>query len=233
MPTRPDRSPGAQAFPNAFTDAYENAREEVQALVPADARRILDIGCSSGALGAALKARQGAEVVGVEFDPELAAKAAQRLDRVVVADLDVFAARDDLEAELGRFDCLIAADVLEHLRDPWQVLARLVGLLDGGAPVIVSLPNVRYWETFWMLGRHGTFPRSPMGLFDRTHLRWFTLYDAIGLLDQAGVEHEVVDRRMRFGRHHNPKRDRRIEFLKKTPLKSFFTYQMVLRGHRR
>ena len=56
--------------------AYENPRPEVQELVPHGARRILDLGCSSGALGAALTARQGAEVVGIEIDAGYAADAA-------------------------------------------------------------------------------------------------------------------------------------------------------------
>src|SRR5258706_12918250 len=99
--------------------AYENPRPDVQALVPPGARRILDLGCSSGAVGAALKARQGAEGVGLELDPGYAADAALRLDRVVRGDLEEMAAREDLAADLGRFDCPVAGDVPEHLRGPW------------------------------------------------------------------------------------------------------------------
>ncbi|MEA2272887.1 MAG: hypothetical protein QOI98_1595, partial [Solirubrobacteraceae bacterium] len=80
--------------------SYENPRLPVQALVPRDARRILDLGCSSGALGEALKARQPAEVVGVELEPDYAADAERRLDRVIVADVEELARRGDLEAEL-------------------------------------------------------------------------------------------------------------------------------------
>jgi predicted TPR repeat methyltransferase len=176
--------------------AYENPRPEVAALVPPGARRILDLGCSSGALGASLRAR-GAEVVGVEAEPSYAAEAAERLDRVVLADLSELAARPTLEAELGRFDCLIAADVLEHLVDPWSVLKAYCALLDPGCRAIVSLPNVRHWETFWQLGRHGRWPRRSEGIFDRTHLRWFTLADAWELLDGAGLEVEQVERVLR------------------------------------
>ena len=232
MATNPDPLI-SQDMRAARAHAYESAREEVQALVPPGVRRVLDLGCSSGALGAALKARDGAEVVGVELNQEYADKAAGRLDRVIVADLDELASRDDLEATLGRFDCLIAADVLEHLRDPWTVLARFVTLVDPGGAVIVSLPNVRFWETFWMLGRHGTFPRARQGLFDETHLRWFTLYDAIGLLDQAGVQYDAVHREIRLGRHYHEGRDKRRWLLEHSPLRSFFTYQHVVRGRRR
>ena len=176
------------ALAMAAHPAYETARPEVAALVPAGARRILDIGCSTGALGAALKARGGAEVVGIERDPARAAAAAARLDRVVTADLE-----GDVE-DLGRFDCLIAADVLEHLIDPWTTLRAFAARLEPGGIAVVSLPNVRYWETFWQLGRRGTWPRRSEGIFDRTHLRWFTLHDAHMLLIEAGLEPVRVER---------------------------------------
>jgi methionine biosynthesis protein MetW len=170
-------------------DAYESAREDVQALVPASARRILDLGCASGALGAALKRRQGAEVVGVEIDPAYARDAEQRLDRVVCADLDAALAEG---ASLGRFDCVVAADVLEHLVDPWSTLRRAVELLEPGGAAVVSLPNVRYVLTFWRVLRGGRWPRDPAGPFDATHLRWFTPLDARELLEQAGLTVERV-----------------------------------------
>ncbi len=176
--------------------AYENARPDVQAAVPDGARRVLDVGCASGALGAALQTRRGVTVVGVEVDPGYAADAEARLDRVVVADVSELAARPGLEDELGRFDCVICADVLEHVVDPEAALQAFAGLLEPGGRVVVSLPNVRYWETFWQLGRHGRWPRRSAGLFDRTHLRWFTLADAHALLAAAGLEAESLDRRL-------------------------------------
>ena len=67
---------------------YQFARPEVQALVPENARRILDVGCGQGALGAALKERQQCEVWGVEYIAEVAADAADLLDRVVTGSLE-------------------------------------------------------------------------------------------------------------------------------------------------
>src|SRR3954471_19819173 len=85
--------------------AYTGARPEVQMLVPRSARRILDLGCATGALGAALKARQGAEVVGVELDRAHAREAERRLDRVVAGDVE--AGVDD--PSLGRLGRGVAA----------------------------------------------------------------------------------------------------------------------------
>lgn len=171
-----------QALRERRRAAYETPRPEVQALVPRDAGRILDLGCASGALGLALKDRQGATVTGVELMPEYAREAEDVLDRVLCGDVAEMLARDDL----GRFDCVIAADVLEHLVDPWAVLARAADLLEGGGTAVVSLPNVQYLKTFMELAK-GSWPTEDAGLFDRTHLRWFTMRDARSLLEQAGL----------------------------------------------
>lgn len=207
--------------------AYENSRPEVQALVPHSARRILDLGCSSGALGMALKHRQGAEVVGVEIDADYAADAAGRLDRVIHGDLELLFAEEKAISGLGRFDCLIAADVLEHLRDPWHVLSRAAQLLDRGGQVVVSLPNVRYWETFRELGLRGTWPRRDQGIFDATHLRWFTLRDAHELLARAGLRVTQVAPQYRLRPGDSSTGPQAARFAR-TPLRSFLTYQHVL-----
>jgi methionine biosynthesis protein MetW len=199
--------------------------------VPRDARRILDLGCASGALGAALKARQRCEVVGVEIDPAYAADAEARLDRVVCADLEELSGRADLEQDLGRFDTLICGDVLEHLVDPWRVLRAFAALLEPGGRAVVSLPNVRYWDTFRQLGLKGTFPRQDFGIFDRTHLRWFTLADAIGLLQQAGLEVEEVSPQLRL-RPVGSRFDRHIRWMARTKLRAVFAYQFVIAGRR-
>ena len=180
----------ATALRAARADAYENSRPEVRALVPPGARRMLDLGCASGALGAALKASGVAEVVGVERDGAYAADARARLDRVVEADIEAYAPR---AAELGRFDALVAADVLEHLVDPWSALRAYAALLEPGARAVISLPNAGSWQTYWSLAR-GSWPRRAQGIFDATHLRWFTLRDAIALCREAGLAVEQVVR---------------------------------------
>jgi trans-aconitate methyltransferase len=151
---------------------------------------VLDLGCATGTTGAALKQRQRVEVVGVEREPAYAQEARQRLDRVVTADAEAL----DPETLGGPFDALIAADVLEHLVDPWSALRRYARLLRPGATAVVSLPNVAHWSTYAYLLR-GTWPRKPEGIFDATHLRWFTLKDATALLAQAGLQPHTVVRR--------------------------------------
>ena len=197
----------------------------MQALVPPSARRVLDLGCATGALGAALRER-GAEVVGVERDPAFASAAGRRLDRVVVGDAA------DLPDDLGRFDCIVAADVLEHLTDPWTALRDATRLLEPAGSVVVSLPNVRFFETFWELGIRGRWPRRDHGIFDRTHLRWFTLRDARELVESAGLRVERVSPQVRI-RRGGSRFDRRFAWLGRTPLRELFAYQYVLLASRR
>jgi methionine biosynthesis protein MetW len=210
--------------------AYENPRPEVQALVPAGARRVLDLGCSSGALGAALKARQDVEVVGVELDAVFAAGAGAVLDRVIEADLETFFS-GPVAAGLGRFDCVIAADVLEHLSEPEAVLAAAVEHLEPGGTVVVSLPNIRYWHTFWALGVQGTWPRHDCGIFDRTHLRFFALRDAYALLHDAGLAVARVSRQYRVRPWDLPRA--RPGVLGLPVLRAFFAFQYVIAATRR
>jgi len=166
--------------------------------------------------------------VGIERDPAYAADAAARLDRVLTEDLEDFQDWDSL----GAFDVVIAGDVLEHLSDPWAVLRRAAALLPPGGVAIISLPNVRYWETFWVLARHNTWPRRAEGIFDATHLRWFTLRDAWSLLDQAGLETVEVHRQMRL-RGRGTRWDGAIARLSRLPGRSFLTFQHVLVGRKR
>ena len=202
--------------------AYESVRPEIVALVPPAAQRVLDLGCASGALGAALKERAAVEVVGIERDHEYAAEARKRYDRVVEADVEA------VPRDLGRFDCLVAADVLEHLVDPWTALSAYAQLLEPGCRAVVSVPNVAHWTTYAHLAR-GSWPRRPEGIHDATHLRWFTLRDAIALCEGAGLRVEHVERRpwvlwrgTRLDRHAGP-----------LARLSAFTFQHVLAARRR
>jgi 2-polyprenyl-3-methyl-5-hydroxy-6-metoxy-1,4-benzoquinol methylase len=194
----------------ARASAYESVRAEIVELVPAEVRRVLDLGCSTGWLAAALKARGDVEVVGIEREP-------------AYVEVDVEAVPSDL----GRFDCLVAADVLEHLVDPWSALEAYAAMLYPGCRAVISLPNAAHWTTFAALAR-GSWPRRPEGIHDATHLRWFTLRDAIALCEGAGLRVEHVERRpwilwrgTRLDRHAGP-------LARLSP----FTFQHVLAARR-
>jgi len=169
---------------------YESGRPDVQSLVPIDARNILELGCSSGALGAAIKARQPARVHGVELSLDYSTDARSRLDRVDQKSVEDFLSRG-IPPD-APYDCLIVADVLEHLLDQWTALAQTVELLRPGATAVMSIPNVLWGPGLWRVIRTGRWPRDPGGVFDGDHLRWFGLEDALDLLRQSGLQPQKV-----------------------------------------
>jgi SAM-dependent methyltransferase len=156
-------------------------------------KKVLELGCATGYMSRVLRDR-GCKVVAVEMDATAAARASQFCDRVIVADLD----RVDLSRELGEelFDVIVAADVLEHLKDPLRVLRRIRPHLEPGGRVVASIPNVAHGSVRLAL-LTGTFPYSEVGLLDRTHLRFFTAASVERLFADAGFHISHVHRQRR------------------------------------
>ncbi len=173
------------------TSGYESGRPDVLAHVPDSAGTVLDIGCSTGLLGAALVARQGARVTGVEPVSEYAAEARQRLAAVHAMTAEQYVATGSTDM----FDCLIAADVLEHLVDPWTTLRDACRQVRPGGTVVVSVPNILFWKNLVRVIRERRWPRDPELMFDATHLRWFSPDDAVQLVAGAGLEVVAVEPR--------------------------------------
>jgi glycosyltransferase involved in cell wall biosynthesis len=140
--------------------------------------RVLDVGCSSGALGGELRAR-GHEVVGVDVEehPEVRA----RVNRFVRADLD-----QGLPGSIGdSFDVIVAADVLEHVRRPDQLLGALRAHLAPGGTIIACVPNFGHWYPRLRV-LFGRFDYDRRGILDQGHVRFFTLASFERLVRRAG-----------------------------------------------
>ena len=189
-------------------DAYfEFDRPEVRALVPAAARRVLDVGCGAGALGAALREERGLEVAGLELSPDAATRARERLDHVVEGDLDQL---DSLPFDHGHFDAMVFGDVLEHLRDPHRLLRALRPWLADDGAIVCSIPNVGHWSVVLPLIAQDRWPYADAGLLDRTHVHFFTLHEAEAMLRECGfaLESAAADGRA-GGPGRTPRRRRR------------------------
>ena len=161
---------------------YGFSRPEVQRLVSRRARRILDVGCAAGRVGAGLKGRQEAEVWGIECNPRAAAAAGKHLDRVIEAPVEQALS----QLPQGYFDSIILADVLEHLVDPAAALAGLAEKLTTTGELIVSLPNVGHWSVLQGL-LEGSWEYQDAGILDRTHLKFFTRKSALSFFTAAGL----------------------------------------------
>jgi methionine biosynthesis protein MetW len=151
--------------------------------------RILDVGCASGYVMAYLRETKGCDGIGIEQDPDAAAQA--RLAGFTVVE-DNAERGMAMAASHGPFDHIIFGDVLEHMVDPGPVLAASRDLLRGEGTVIVSLPNVVSLRARLRLAS-GVWRYEDSGIFDRTHLRFFTVSTGRDLVADSGfrISHET------------------------------------------
>ncbi|MBI5665812.1 MAG: methyltransferase domain-containing protein, partial [Nitrospirae bacterium] len=164
-------------------DYFRQERRDVEALVPKDALRVLDVGCGEGILGRRLLAKGAREVVGIELTPDVCERAKENLTGVICGNVE----KIDLAFDEGHFDCMIFADILEHLIDPLSVLKKLRINLSESGGIIASVPNVRYYGIISMLA-HGRWKYEDFGILDKTHVRFFTKIEIETLFRDAGFE---------------------------------------------
>ena len=163
-------------------------------LIDGEPGHVLELGCAGGAFGAALKARfPGTSVTGIEAGRAASERAQSRLDRVVHARLEDVSFSDQ-GFRHGEFDTVIAADILEHLVNPWELLVRLKPFLAPRAQIVASIPNIRNLSVVSPLLLNGRFDYDERGLLDITHLRFFTLHGIKRLFEETGyvLEQEMA-----------------------------------------
>lgn len=178
--------------PDKPNEYYRGLNRKLLEAVPASAMHILDVGCSSGRLGAAMKAEvPGRQVFGLER--EAAAEARQVLDAVFHADITV----DTIPVPPESLDCVTCGDVLEHLYDPLPVLKKLKELLRPDGQILISLPNGQHHSVVDMLLR-GEFQYVDMGLMDWTHVRFYTYASFVKLMLDAGFVPKLFDLTMQL-----------------------------------
>jgi GT2 family glycosyltransferase/SAM-dependent methyltransferase len=168
-----------------FDPTYSSIqRSEVVALLdshpPETALRVLELGCACGATLLEIKNRYpNAELYGIEMNEGAAAIGQQ------FADIRSANAELPLDYPEQFFDYVITADVLEHLVDPWRVVANIRPHLKETGAVIASIPNIMHVSVMRDL-LNGRFRYQDAGILDRTHLRFFTLNEIDGLFAGAG-----------------------------------------------
>jgi 2-polyprenyl-3-methyl-5-hydroxy-6-metoxy-1,4-benzoquinol methylase len=133
----------------------------------------------------------GNQVVGVDLinSPAHAAE----MKEFIQSDLD-----DGFPAALSerlkpyRFDRIMLQDILEHVRNPKQIMRDCAALLADNGQVLISIPNVAN-VTIRAALLFGRFEYSERGILDKTHVRFFTRASARRFIVQCG--YEIVEQR--------------------------------------
>lgn len=146
-------------------------------------KSVLEIGAGPGSITRVLRSQDN-RIVALELDETAIPYLSKHCDRVIPANLN--------DAEwtaqfTDRFDAVIAADVLEHLTDPWTTLGRMKTLLAPGGAIVVSVPHASHACILACLLDEDVEYRD-WGLLDRTHIRFFGLKNLTAMFAKAGLK---------------------------------------------
>ena len=175
---------------------YESVRSDLLSLLPAEACAVLDVGCGSGATAQKLLEMGIKEIVGIEVNPAMASKAGKYCRNVMVGDLETM----PLDLPNSHFDAVIMADVLEHLREPYKNVKRILPHLKTNGSVLVSIPNVTHYHVLKMLCS-GRWEYAERGIMDETHLRFFSRKTFVKQMEKAGLQLVELKRNYRLLEH--------------------------------
>lgn len=168
------------------TPAHDLPNPDLLAVMPA-AERVVEVGCSRGALARAHKQRHpGSHYLGIEIDGAYATVARTHCDEVRIGNIEELFHNGAL-SDLQRAQCWVFGDTLEHLQDPWKILRSVHALLSLDGCVCACIPNMQHWSIQLRLNT-GNIAYTDSGLLDRTHLRWFTRRTMIQLFEHSGFQ---------------------------------------------
>jgi 2-polyprenyl-3-methyl-5-hydroxy-6-metoxy-1,4-benzoquinol methylase len=137
---------------------------------------VLDIGCGTGATGAAIRRDFKIEhYSGVELMTAASKIAKDRLDYVISGNVETMINEKNFhDLDKKKYDLILILDVIEHLYDPWGLLNFLRDWLTADGIIVLSIPNAGNIYVVNKLIRD-RFLYDEGGLLDKTHIRFFTL----------------------------------------------------------
>jgi glycosyltransferase involved in cell wall biosynthesis len=145
-------------------------------------KTVLELGVGDSSLTRRLH-EEGAILDCIELDPVAAQEAAPFARRIWNESLGI----DRLDQIGERYDIVIAADILEHLLYPEEILSKLKTCVKEGGSLLISVPNIAniYVRLNLLLGR---FPYHTKGILDSSHLHFYTRASAERLATRTGWE---------------------------------------------
>lgn len=175
-----------------FRTAYhDHVRRDVLPHIPKTGGKLLDLGGGIGGTANAARSAGLVQTVGVADLVENDENPMQ-LDFRYQGDLEDSALIDKIVATEGKFDVILALDILEHLIDPWGAVGRLHASLKPGGYLVTSIPNIRNYRALLPLLLKNRWDYQDAGILDRTHLRFFVRSTAIDLSLSSGLSLEKV-----------------------------------------
>jgi len=151
-------------------------------------KKVLDVGCSEGLLSKRMN-MNNCKVVGIELDTESALKAKNFCQELIIGDVESVSLSSKY---INYFDVIIFADILEHLKNPLEVLKTFKDYLNDDGYIIISVPNIANWKIRFQL-LFGNFEYHEYGILDNGHLRFFNQKSIKKIVNDAGFKISICD----------------------------------------
>jgi 2-polyprenyl-3-methyl-5-hydroxy-6-metoxy-1,4-benzoquinol methylase len=169
------------------TNYFSNIRHDIIKLINCNDCNILEVGCGQGNTLIELKKQGKAKfIAGIDI---VDLNQSSKLDKFILADIE---SEENIDLPESYFDVIICADVLEHLKDPWNVLEKIKKFLKPNGIIIASIPNIREIKTLVSILVKGDFRYVDAGILDKTHLRFFCKKNIIELFEKTGYKVEKI-----------------------------------------
>ena len=168
----------------------DNNIDKIQINMIPNNSKVLEIGCATGFMSEYLKKEKNCFVYGVEYNEMQAKVAIDKCDIVVCGGIDDEKVQNILDTyvkENGKFDVIFMSQVIEHIAYPNDVLIKLKNYLKKDGILVISTVNVAHWRSRIRLLK-GIWKYEEYGLFDNTHLRFFSIDGFEEDLKSAGYE---------------------------------------------
>lgn len=146
--------------------------------------KVLEFGPATGYMSQYMKEFLNCTIHAIEVDFEAAKIAEVFTEKMIVCDVDTLEWVSQIQSQ--EYDYIVFADVLEHLKNPWQVLKEVAKFLKPSGQLLISIPNIAHNAVLIDL-LNGRFQYRKLGLLDNTHLRFFTRESVIDLVESSGL----------------------------------------------
>lgn len=98
---------------------------------------VLDVGCYDGTIAKQIESL-GNKVVGIDIAKPAVEMAKKKGIKAFVYNLE----EDEIPASIGKFDVIVAGELIEHIFDPDSFLVKLKALLKPKGYIILTTPNI-------------------------------------------------------------------------------------------
>lgn len=132
-------------------------------------KTVLEIGCGKGAVTRYLK-KNGCIITCIEISEEYAIAAKNYCKDIIIENVESL---NGLNLPEHHFDVILYGDVLEHLKNPSQVIKKFSQYLKNDGYIVVSIPNIANWKIRLDL-LFGKFDYQNSGILDKNHIRFYT-----------------------------------------------------------